>query len=76
MSERWKYQIKTGLPFVIVMHIIMTLFEWYGTSETFAEAFFTMKFLIKLIVFVTIGVFLIGYSYWRERAKNEMYNKN
>ena len=76
MSERWKYQIKTGLPFGIVMPIIMTLFEWYGTSETFAEAFFTMKFLIKLIVFVTIGVFLIGYSYWRERAKNEMYNKN
>jgi hypothetical protein len=76
MSERWKYQIKTGLPFGIVMPIIMTLFEWYGTSETFAEAFFTMKFLIKLIVFMTIGVFLIGYSYWRERAKNEMYNKN
>lgn len=76
MSERWKYQIKTGLPFGIVMPIIMTLFDWYGTSATFTEAFFTLKFLMKFIVFMTMGIFVIGYSNWRERAKNEMYNKN
>ena len=76
MNERWKYQIRTGLPFGIIMPIIMTLFDWFGTSATFTEGFFTVKFLIKLIIFLVIGVFLIGYSNWREREKNEMYNKN
>lgn len=76
MSERWKYQIRKGLPFGIIMPILITLFEWYGTSETFAQAFFTLKFLLKLVVFMALGIFLIGYSYWREKAKNEMYNKN
>lgn len=76
MNERWKYQLKKGLPFGIVMPIIITLFEWYGTSETFGQAFFTLRFLLKFIVFMALGIFLIGYSYWREKAKNEMYNKN
>lgn len=76
MSERWKYQIRKGLPFGIIMPIAMTSLDWFGTSDTFAEAFFTMKFLIKFTVFMAIGIFLIGYSYWREKAKNEMYNKN
>ncbi|HNP32353.1 MAG TPA: hypothetical protein PKN96_03580 [Flavobacterium sp.] len=74
MNERWKHQIKSGLPFGIIMPVIMTLVEWYGTSETFAEAFFTIKFLVKLIVFMTAGIFLIGYSSWREKRKNNEYN--
>lgn len=76
MNERWKCQIRKGLPFGIIMPIAMTSLDWFGTSATFVEAFFTLKFLIKFLVFMTIGIFLIGYSYWRERAKNEMYNKN
>lgn len=76
MSERWKHQIKMGLPFGIAMPIMITLFDWWGTSETFAEAFLTKKFLIKFVVFMFLGIFLIGYSSWREKAKNEMYNKN
>lgn len=75
MGERWEYQIKKGLPFGISMPLIMTLFDWYGTSETFTEAFFSWKFLVKFIVFMTLGIFAIGYSYWREKQKNEEYNK-
>lgn len=73
MNDRWKYQIKTGLPFGILMPIVLTSFDWYGTS--FAAAFFTEKFLIKLVVFLFVGIFLIGYSNWREKRKNEEYNK-
>jgi len=76
MNERWKHQIRAGLPFGIIMPVIMTLFDWFGTSASFTEAFFTMKFLVKFIVFMILGIFLIGYSNWREKAKNEMYNKN
>jgi cytochrome c biogenesis factor len=74
MNERWKYQIRTGLPFGIMMPVVMTAMDWYGTS--FGEAFFSMKFLVKLIIFVLGGIFVIGYFNWREKQKNEMYNKN
>ena len=75
MSERWKYQIKTGLPFGIIMPIIMTLFDWYGTESSFTAAFLSVKFLIKLVFFLFVGVFGIGYSNWREKQKNNEYNK-
>lgn len=74
MSERWKYQIKKGLPFGIVMPILLAGFEGYGTS--YADAFLSEKFAIQLVAFLLAGIFIIGYSYWRERQKNEMYNKN
>ncbi|MGV3697804.1 hypothetical protein [Flavobacterium sp.] len=73
MSERWKYQIKTGLPFGLGLPIVITSFEWFGTS--FAEAFLTKKFLVYLLVFLFFGIFVIGYSNWREKKKNEEYNK-
>lgn len=75
MSERWKYQIRTGLPFGIIMPVTMILFDWIGSSISFAEAFLSKKFLIYLIVFLLVGVLLIGYSNWREKKKNEEYNK-
>ncbi len=74
MSERWKYQIKKGLPFGLIMPILLTIVEAYGTS--YQEAFFSKRFLGLLAIFLFAGVFIIGYSYWRERQKNEMYNKN
>ena len=73
MSERWKYQLKTGLPFGLMMPIALTSMDWYYTS--FAEAFFSVKFLIKLIIFLVVGVFLIGYSNWRAKKKEEEYSK-
>lgn len=75
MSERWKYQIKTGLPFGIIMPIAMTLLDWWGSSTSLADAFISKKFLAQLAIFLSVGVFAIGYSNWRERAKNEEYNK-
>ncbi len=74
MSERWKYQIKTGLPFGIMMPVVMISFDWFGSSESFTETFLSKKFLVYLIVFLLVGVFLIGYSNWREKRKNNEYN--
>ncbi|MDI9256030.1 MULTISPECIES: hypothetical protein [Flavobacterium] len=73
MSERWKYQIKTGLPFGIFMPIVLTLVEWYYSS--FSEAFISIKFLVRLCIFLFVGIFLIGYSNWRAKKKSEEYNK-
>lgn len=73
MSERWKCQIKSGLPFGILLPIFLAAMDGYGTS--FEEAFLTKKFLINLVVFLFLGVFVIGYSNWREKRKNDEYNK-
>jgi hypothetical protein len=73
MSERWKYQIKSGLPFGLLLPIVLGLLDWYGTS--FSEAFFTLKFLISLLVFLLGGIFVIGYYNWKEVQKNIEYNE-
>jgi hypothetical protein len=73
MSERWKYQLRAGLPFGIIMPIVLTSFEWFGTS--FTQAFISIKFLSYLGIFLFVGIFLMGYSSWREKKKNEEYNK-
>lgn len=76
MIERWKYQIKTGWPFGVIMPVVITLFDWFGSTFSLIDAFFSKRFLIELVIFLFVGIFAIGYSNWRERAKNEMYNKN
>ena len=73
MSERWKYQIKSGLPFGLLLPIVLGLFDWYGTS--FSDAFLTKKFLINLIIFLFGGIFVIGYFNWKEEQKKEEYNE-
>ena len=73
MSERWKYQIKSGLPFGLLLPIVLGLLDWYGTS--FSEDFFTLKFLISLLVFLFGGIFVIGYYNWKEVQKNIEYNE-
>lgn len=73
MNERWKHQIKAGLPFGIIMPVLLTLFEGYGAS--YKDAFFSERFLMQLGIFLFVGVFVIGYSKWREVRKNEEYNK-
>lgn len=73
MSPRWKYQIKSGLPFGLLMPVVLGVIEWFGTS--FSEAFLTLKFLISLLVFLFGGIVVIGYFNWKEVQKNEEYNK-
>lgn len=73
MSPRWKYQIKSGLPFGLLMPVVLGIIEWFGTS--FSEAFLTLKFLISLLVFLFGGIVVIGYFNWKEVQKNEEYNK-
>jgi nicotinamide riboside transporter PnuC len=69
MSERWRYQIKSGLPFGLLLPIVLGIIDWYKTS--FSEAFFTFKFLISLLVFLFGGIVVIGYYNWKEKRKNE-----
>lgn len=67
MSPRWKFQIRNGLPFGIFMAIFMTGFD--AALENSIQPFLTRTFLFKLLVWMILGVFVVGYFNWRERKK-------
>lgn len=67
MSERWKYQIKTGLPFGIGFPVFMTIMEAWSNDS--AMVFISWKFVVKLLVMVAVGVFVIGYYNWKAKQK-------
>jgi hypothetical protein len=69
MSERWKYQVRSSLIFILLMPLFTTLMDWMDTS--FAEAFFSFKFLVRVLVFALVGIFGIGYFNWKEKLKLE-----
>ena len=73
MSPRWKFQIRNGLPFGIFMAIFMTGFD--AAMQNSTAPFLTGNFVIKLIIWMLGGVFIVGYFNWREKVKREE-NKN
>jgi type IV secretory pathway TrbL component len=73
MSERWKYQIKSGGFFALVMTLIFSLWESYISS--FEEAFFSKIFIVRLILFLLSGIFAVGYFNWKEKMKKDSLNK-
>ncbi len=73
MSERWKYQIKSGGFYALFMTLCLTL--WDGYCTTFDEAFFSKKFIIRLVMFLLAGVFIIGYFNWKAKIKSKATKK-
>lgn len=73
MSERWKYQIKSGLVFGITLAFAISVFK--GIEDGFVNEYFTWKFLFKLLIFIAIGIFGIGYFNWKAKVKKEDLEK-
>lgn len=67
MSERWQYQIKTGLFYGILASILLTLFEL--VEKSFSDAFLTYTFMLRVVVLILAGIFLVGYSNWKSKEK-------
>ena len=67
MSERWKYQIKTGLLWGVFMSVFNMLFEIqeYPIKEQIAKP----NFYYRAIIFITVGVFILGYFNWKSIKK-------
>lgn len=72
MSERWKFQLLSGMKFGVFMTLFMTGFTCL-TEGSFAP-FFRFSFLYMLAVLVAAGVFVKGYYDWRElqRRRNKL----
>ena len=67
MTARWKYQLKWGLLWGTFMALAMSAFNAWENENW--SLFFTWNFLLRLVVFVAIGVFVIGYFNWKESEK-------
>ncbi|MES2545313.1 MAG: hypothetical protein V4548_10535 [Bacteroidota bacterium] len=69
INERWKYQIKIGLPFGILLSICMSFPRSLRTS--FSEEFLSTGFLLQLFVSIVGGIFGFGYYIWKEKVKKD-----
>ena len=67
MTDRWKYQIKTGGLWGFATATILSLFNL--TDASFEEEFLSKKYLIKLVFFLLIGIFMVGYFSWKKKLK-------
>jgi len=69
MSERWKYQIKTGTFWGIFMIVFMTLFEW--KEKPILNELASPKFYLKVLIYLLVGVFGLGYFNWKQKVKQQ-----
>ena len=69
MSERWKYQIKTGLPWGVFMTVFMILFEIKEVS--FIDQVSKPFFYFKAVSYILLGIFVLGYSSWKSKIKRQ-----
>jgi hypothetical protein len=69
MSERWKFQLKNGLIWGFMVSFIMTAFDLFELS--FEDAFLSKKNLLRMLLFVLAGIFVVSYFSWKKKIKRE-----
>ena len=70
MSERWKYQFKTGTFWGVLMAVFTLLFNLKEIS--FKEQISNSNFWIRLIGYIVVGILILGYFNWK--GKEEKVN--
>ena len=63
MSERWKFQIKIGLFWGVLMSVFNLLFEIQ--EHTIREQLSKPGFYFRAINFIVVGIFVLGYINWK-----------
>lgn len=69
MSERWKYQVKTGLFWGFFMTLFNSLTKIQEVS--IAQQLSSQGFYIRFLVFTLGGIFVLGYFLWKEKIKQQ-----
>lgn len=69
MSERWKYQIKTGGIWGGFMSVFMLFFDI--KTITIAEQLSKPSFYIRAIAYIVLGIFVLGYFTWKSKNRRE-----
>ncbi len=69
MSEGWKYQFKMGGFWGVFMTVFMTLFEI--KEKPLMEQITSYNFYLRAVVYVGVGIFVLGYFNWKQMQKNK-----
>jgi hypothetical protein len=69
MSERWKYQLKTGAIWGLFMSIFNLLFELQ--EKPFVVQISSPVFYLRSVVFILVGIFVLGYFNWKQKVKQQ-----
>jgi hypothetical protein len=69
MSERWKYQIKSGGLWGVFMILFMSLYEL--KEKSFLEQLSNPNYYIRAFFYLVTGIFLLGYYNWKQKLKRE-----
>lgn len=69
MSERWKYQFKMGGFWGGFMTLFSALFDIQ--EKPFMEQIMSYNFYLRAIVFISVGIFILGYFNWKQKLKNQ-----
>jgi hypothetical protein len=69
MSKRWKYQVKVGTFWGIFMSVFNVLFELQEKPVNVQLS--SPGFYIRAVVFILVGIFLLGYINWKAKGKRE-----
>ncbi|RKS01010.1 MULTISPECIES: hypothetical protein [unclassified Flavobacterium] len=69
MSERWKYQVKTGAFWGLFMTVFNVLFEIKEKPLNIQLS--SPGFYLRALVFILVGIFVLGYVNWKQKAKQQ-----
>ena len=69
MSERWKYQIKSGGIWGVFMTVFNVLFEL--KEKPIGVQVTSQNFYIRAVAFILIGIFVLAYFNWKQKVKKE-----
>lgn len=67
MSERWKYQIKTGGIWGVFMTVFNVLFNI--KEIPFSEQVSAPGFYLRAAAYILVGIFVLGYFTWKSKNK-------
>ncbi|MEY2922186.1 hypothetical protein [Flavobacterium sp.] len=69
MSERWKYQLKSGGLWGLFMSVFILLFNM--KEQPIAEQLQHPEFWVKTLVYLIVGIFGLGYYNWKHKQKQQ-----
>lgn len=69
MNERWKYQLKTGGIWGVFMVVFSTVFAL--EDKPLAIQLASTNFYLRGVIYIAIGVFILGYFNWKAKMKRE-----
>jgi hypothetical protein len=71
MSERWKYQLKTGAFWGLFMIGFSTFMN--HENKPMPIALTEIDFYFRGVVFLLFGVFVLGYTSWKSKVKKDAF---